>query len=347
VEGNWDWYSWHWFSPSVLREFHWDNSIVLFLVPAVPILFILRWIFYLPLRPRFDVALEKSEHHRSNLIQFLRLIPVSFKVLTLMLALVALARPQSVNEKIEQILEGMDILLVMDVSESMQLEDLKPNRLEAAKEVAKKFIAGRRNDRIGLVVFGSEAVTVSPLSADLQLVSRQIGEINKNTLDWNGTALGNAIGIGINRLRDSGNPSKVMILLSDGENTAGILDPIVAAKLAKQYSIRINTIGIGQNGPVRMSRDSSGQAQLVQSHLNEVSLKEIAAVTGGSYFRADDTNTLTSIFLQINKMEKGKILENRFKDTKDFYFVYLYWSLLFYSIWLALRTTLLNNFLED
>jgi Ca-activated chloride channel family protein len=347
VDANWNWLSWQWFSPALIKDFHWDNAIILFLVPAVPILFMLRWIFYLPLRPRFDVALHQSEHNRNNYIQFFRLIPVTFKILCLMLALIALARPQSVNEKIEQLVEGIDILLVLDVSESMQLEDLKPNRLEAAKEVARKFIAGRKNDRIGIVIFGGEAYTLTPLTSDLSLVSQQLADVNKSMLEYSGTAIGNAIGTGINRLRDSENKSKVMILLSDGENTSGLLDPITASRLAFGYNIRINTIGIGKEGQVAMGVDSTGRVNYVKSHLDEDALKKIATTTGGQYFRADDNNTLNSIFLQINKIEKGQIRENRFKDTRDYYFVYLYWSLFCLIVWMGLRVTFINNFLED
>lgn len=347
MENKWFWLSPEWFNPAVLRDFHWDNGIVLFLVPAVPFLFLLRWVFYLPLRPRFDVALDRTEHAKSSVIQFLRLIPVSFKILCLMLALVALARPQSINEKIEQIVEGIDIMLVIDVSESMQLEDLKPNRLEAAKEVARKFIAGRKHDRIGVVVFGGEAYSLSPLTSDLSLVTQQLGEINKNMLEYSGTAIGNAIGVAINRIQESDNKAKLMILISDGENTSGLIDPITASRLAYGFNIRINTIGIGKEGQVAFGKDSTGHVNYIRSHLDETTLKKISENTGGQFFRADDNNALNDIFLQINKMEKGQIKENRYKDTRDFYNVYLYWSMLCFLIWMAFRVSFLNNFLED
>lgn len=347
MENNWYWFSWKWFHPGLLQDYQWDNAFILLMVPAVPLLFFLRWVFYLPLRPRFDVAFDKTEHAKSSVIQFLRLIPLSFKILCLMLALVALARPQSINEKIEQIIEGVDIMLVLDVSESMQLEDLKPNRLEAAKEVARKFIAGRKNDRIGIVLFGGEAYSLSPLTSDLSLVTQQLNEVHKGMMEYSGTAIGNAIGVAINRMNESENKARVMILISDGENTAGILDPLTASKLAYGYNIRINTISIGKEGIVPMGKDSTGHVNYVKSHLDETTLKKIAENTGGQFFSATDNNALNDIFLQINKMEKGTIKENRYKDTRDFYFVYLYWSMLSFLIWMAFRVSFLNNFLED
>lgn len=138
-----------------------------------------------------------------------------------------------------------------------------------------------------------------------------------------------------------------MILISDGENTAGILDPITASKLAYGYNIRINTIGIGKDGIVSMGKDSTGHVNYVKSHLDETTLKEIAEITGGQFFSASDNNALNDIFLQINKMEKGSIRENRYKDTRDYYVVYLYWSMLCFLIWMAFRISFLNNFLED
>ncbi len=344
----WEWFSWQWFSPDLLRDFHWENKIFLLLVPAVPFLFLLRWLFYFPIRQKFDVALPASELGRWNFVQVLRLIPISFQMLSITIGIVALARPQSVSERIDQFREGINIILAIDISESMKLEDLRPNRLEAAREVARKFISGRNDDRIGLVVFAGDAYSLSPLTNDHDLLNNYLSEMNAGMIEHSGTSIGNAIGVGINRLEES-TPSgaKVMILMSDGENTSGILDPVTAAKLAYAYNIKIYTIGIGKEGEVSFGRDSTGKKLTVRSHLDETLLRKIAEQTRGNYFRAVNNNALSEVFLTIDKLEKGKMIESRYKDTWDYYHIYLSWSIFFFLGWMLLKTTFLNNFLED
>ncbi|HWZ22947.1 MAG TPA: VWA domain-containing protein, partial [Cytophagaceae bacterium] len=306
-----------------------------------------RWLFNFAIREKFDVALPGSETSRWNFIQLLRLIPISLQLFCIVFALMALARPQSVDERIDQFSEGINILLVMDISESMQLEDLHPNRLEASRDVARKFVKGRNNDRIGVVIFAGDAYSLSPLTNDHELVNSYLSELNSNMIENSGTAIGTAIGVGVNRLNESETGSKIMILMSDGENTAGILDPATAAKLAYAYDIKIYTIGIGKEGDVSFGRDSTGKMQTVKSHLDETLLRKIAELTKGDYFRATNSSTLNDIFLTINKLEKGKIKESRYKDTLDYYQVYLNWSIVLFLFWLLLKNTFLNNFLED
>ncbi|HVD97758.1 MAG TPA: VWA domain-containing protein [Cytophagaceae bacterium] len=345
----WEWFSWQWFSPELVRNFHWENQIFLLLVPAVPLLFILRWLFYFPIRQKFDVALPASELRKWTFIPILRLIPISLQMLSVMFAIIALARPQSVSERIDQFSEGINILLAVDVSESMKLEDFRPNRLEAARDVARKFVAGRSHDRIGLVVFAGDAYSLSPLTNDHDLVANYLSEMNFSMIENTGTSIGNAIGVGINRLNESSSTkgAKIMILMSDGENTSGLLDPITAAKLAYAYNIKIYTIGIGKEGEVSLGRDSTGKKLMVRSHLDETLLRKIAEQTKGNYFRATNNNALTDIFLTIDKLEKGKMIESRYKDTKDFYQIYLSWAIFFFLLWMLLKNTFMNNFLED
>jgi Ca-activated chloride channel homolog len=345
----WEWLSWQWFNPELLRNFHWENKIFLLLIPAVPLLFILRWLFYFSIREKFDVALPASEIRKWSFVQFLRLIPISVQVLFVVFAIIALARPQSVNERVDQFSEGIDIVLAMDISESMRLEDLRPNRLEAAREVARKFIAGRNNDRIGLVVFAGDAYSLAPLTNDHELVNDYLEEMNFNMIDNPGTSIGNAIGVAVNRLNesDSDKAAKIMILMSDGENTSGLLDPVTAAKLAYAYNIKIYTIGIGKEGDVSFGRDSTGRKLTVKSHLDETLLRKIAEQTRGNYYRAINNNALSEVFLTIDKLEKGKVVESRYKDTRDYYHIYLSWSIFFFLCWMILKNTFLNNFLED
>ncbi len=343
----WEWISWEWFSPELLRNFHWDNQLFLILIPAVPLLFIIRWLFYFTIREKFDVALPTSEIRRWTFIQTLRMIPITTQILCLIFILMALARPQIVNERVDQFSEGINILLVIDISESMQLEDLRPNRLEAARDVARKFVKDRNNDRIGIVVFAGEAYSLAPLTNDHDLVNEYLSDLNFNMIEHTGTSIGSAIGVGINRLNEAESGSKIMIVLSDGENTSGVLDPSMASKLAYAYAIKIYTIGIGKEGEVAFGRDSTGKTISVKSHLDETLLRKIAELTKGNYFRASNNSTLNDIFLTINKLEKGKIKESRYKDTQDYYHIYLSWSVFFFLCWMLLKNTFLNNFLED
>jgi Ca-activated chloride channel family protein len=260
---------------------------------------------------------------------------------------IALARPQRNNERVEQYTEGIDILLVMDISESMDLQDFSPNRLEAAKKTAIEFINGRFGDRIGMVVFSGEAYSLSPLTNDYQLLTSLIEEINFSMIEAKGTAIGSAIAAGTNRMKDSESPSKVMILLSDGESNAGNVDPIFAAQLATAFGIKIYTIAVGKDGMVPYGTDFFGRPQMVESYLDESTLREISTIGGGQFFRASDGKALNRIFEQIDTLEKTEILENRYKETADFYRIYLFWGILFFGIWMTLKSSFFNNFLLD
>jgi Ca-activated chloride channel family protein len=255
--------------------------------------------------------------------------------------LIALARPQKIHDQIEQWSEGIDILLLIDVSESMLLEDFTPNRLEASKNVAQEFVKGRHHDKIGLVIFSGDALSLSPLTSDYGLLNSFIKDVKQALIPSGGTAIGNAIGVGINRLRESNNKSKVMILLSDGDNTSGQLDPLLAAKLAYAYNIKIYTIGIGKDGLVPYGKTN------VESSLNEATLRKIAETSEGKYYRASDMNGLKEIFQLIDKYEKAEIKETKFQDTDDYYQIYLIWGILFFLCWLFLKNTFLSNALED
>jgi Ca-activated chloride channel family protein len=247
---------------------------------------------------------------------------------------IALARPQRSNERVEQFTEGIDILLVMDISESMDLQDFSPNRLEAAKKTAVEFIKGRFGDRIGMVVFSGEAYSLSPLTNDYKLLTSLIEEINFSMIEAKGTAIGSAIAAGTN-------------LLSDGESNAGNVDPLFAAQLATAFDIKIYTIAVGRDGMVPYGTDFFGRPQMVESYLDETTLREIARIGNGQFFRASDGDALEQIFNQINTLEKAEILENRYKETADYYRIYLFWAIFFFLIWLGLKSTFLNNFLLD
>lgn len=341
-----EFFSWSWFLPETFKSYEWEQPILLNLLWIIPLLILIRKFVKFLKRPVLELSLPKRIA-RGNPWTYLRLIPTGFFFLSLVFIVIALARPQRSNERVEQFTEGIDILLVMDISESMDLQDFTPNRLEAAKKTAIDFIEGRFGDRIGMVVFSGEAYSLSPLTNDYKLLTSLIGEINFEMIEAKGTAIGSAIAAGTNRMKDSDTPSKVMILLSDGESNAGNVDPLFAAQLASAFNIKIYTIAVGRDGMVPYGTDFFGRPQMVESYLDETTLREIARIGNGQFFRASDGNALQQIFDQINTLEKAEILENRYKETQDYYRIYLFWAMLFFLVWLALRSTFLNNFLLD
>jgi len=341
------WFSFHWFDPWFVKQFNWENIYYLYMIPLLPSLLIIRWILHFRSRTKLDIALHSQDLQGWDFIGAIRFIPYGFKMLCICFILIALARPQKINETIEQSSEGIDIMLLMDISESMQLEDFKPNRLEAAKEVARNFIKGRRHDRIGIIVFAGEAYSLSPLTMDYKLLNNFINDIRFEMIETSGTAIGSALAVGINRMRESISKSKVMIIISDGENTAGNIDPMMAAELAHAFDIKIYTIGIGKDGAIAYGKDENGNVQYVQSMLDETTLRKIAEKSDGHFFRASDNYALNEIIHIIDKQEKGKIKETRYRDNKDYYEVYLAWAFVFLLCWLITKSTFLSNAMED
>lgn len=342
----WDWLSTEWFTYSTLRSFDWVYPLALYALPVIPLLFFLKSILRRNTRIKLDMALFEGRVNWqwSSLLRF---VPRLVFMLFTMLVLVALARPQRVNEQLELTSEGIDIVLVLDVSGSMELQDFVPNRLEAAKEVALNFIDGRVQDRIGLVVFAGEAYSLAPLTTDYDLLRESISTIRFKMIQNDGTAIGSALAVATNRMRDSDAQSKVIILISDGENTAGSLDPELAAQLAYAYGIKLYTIGIGKDGQVPYDVDGAGQVLYVETQMDETSLREIAALGEGQFYRADSKSTLQEVFQNINRLEKTEVTERRFRDTQDYYQVYLKWALMLLVSWMLLKNTFIANVLED
>ncbi len=340
------WFSLHWFSWRTLAAFDWAHPGYLYALLAVPLLFLLRWLLHLRFRKKLDVALfdGKATWHWSSLLRY---VPDVVLGLFLMLVLLSLARPQKTDENIELSAEGIDIILTLDVSGSMELTDFKPNRLEAAKKVALDFVDGRVQDRIGVVIFAGHAYSLVPLTTDYDLVRESIQNIELDMVAEDGTAIGSALAVSINRLRESKAKSKVCILISDGENTAGSLDPELAAELAHAFQLKVYTVGIGKEGTLELPADSAGKAVVVQTGLQEKTLRQLATLTDGQFFRAEDVNALAQIFQRINALEKTEVKETRFRDTHDFYQVYLRWAIMFFLGWLLLKNTFFTNALED
>ncbi len=340
------WFSTRWFNIELLRSFEWQNPQWLYALAIIPLFLLVRWYTIVRARQKLPVALTKRDI-RNDPISLFRHVPPLFLTLTLALLIISLARPQTTNEQVEQWSEGIDIMLVIDISESMQIQDFKPNRLESAKEVARDFVSGRFQDRIGLVVFSGDAYSRSPLTTDYELLYTYIDDINFDLIENRGTAIGSALAVGTNRLRESDSQSKVMILLSDGDNTAGNIDPITAAKLASAYDIKIYTIAIGKEGRVPFGTDFFGRTRYVENTLDETNLREIAKIGNGKFYRVSDKRALEAVFQQIDQLEKAEIKETRYKDTTDYYYIYLRWAITFFLIWLMFKSTFLTNILTD
>ena len=247
------------------------------------------------------------------------------RVLAVAAFILALARPQSSSKEEEISTEGVDIVLAMDVSSSMLAEDFKPNnRLTAAKVVAREFIKGRKNDRLGMVVFAGESFTQCPLTLDYGVLLELLDQVKVADKDWDGTAIGMGLVNAIDRLRDSKAKSKVIILLTDGVNNRGQVDPITAARIAQAYGIKIYTIGAGTRGTAMYPVDDPvlGRRYVpMRVEIDEEVLKEIARITGGTYFRATDSDKLREIYKEIGEMEKTKIEVKEYTRYEE-YFVY-------------------------
>ena len=264
------------------------------------------------------------------------------RLAAIMLLILALARPQS-NKGDETITtEGIDIILTLDVSGSMQAEDFAPNRLEAAKKVAAEFIRGRKNDRIGLVIFAGHSVTQAPLTLDYQVLLALLDQVRIGMLQEDGTAMGMAVANSVNRLRSSDAKSKVIILLTDGVNNKGEIDPLTAANLAKSMRQRIYAIGAGSKGQafVTVNDPFFGKQRVpIDADLDEDTLKKMAKMTDGAYFRATDEKSLAHIYKEIEQLEKSKIGMKQYKEYVELFPYSAYAALALLCVELTLGAT--------
>ena len=245
------------------------------------------------------------------------------RLLALALIITAMARPQTVDVSTKtKTTRGIDIVMAIDVSASMLAKDLSPNRLEALKEVAAEFIKDRPNDRIGLVEYAGESYTRTPITSDKSIILNSLKDVRYNTIIEGGTAIGSGLATAVNRLKDSKAKSKVIILLTDGVNNSGFIDPKIASELAVEYGIKVYTIGLGTNGtalaPIGIDpRTGDFEYGRVQVDIDEDLLKEIADVTGGKYFRATNNEKLEEIYGEINKLEKTDIDEFKYYNYQE------------------------------
>lgn len=244
------------------------------------------------------------------------------RVLALALLITALARPRDVDESTQiKKTEGIDIVMAIDISASMLARDLEPNRLEALKEVASNFVNDRPNDRIGIVIYAGESYTQTPLTSDKKIVLNAIDDIEYSSNIEGGTAIGMGLATSVNRLKESKAESKVVILLTDGDNNTGFIDPKIATELAKEFNIKVYTIGLGTNGnamsPVGINANGTFRYANIPVVINEELLQEIAANTDGKYFRATSNTKLEEIYDEINKLEKTEIEEIKYTSYDE------------------------------
>ncbi|MEO0898701.1 MAG: VWA domain-containing protein [Bacteroidota bacterium] len=319
------------------------NPEALFLLLIIPAYLFWYIRFYqkqrLFIRLSYDpMAIDRKKYNLS----FLRYIPRFLQLTALALLIFAVARPQSADEVVNEKVEGIDIMLLLDISGSMESTDYPPNRLEVAKSNAIRFIQGRQKDKIGLVLFSSEALSHSPLTLDYSFLERLIQRVQFGMLPPSGTALGEALATGINRMEQSDNGSKVMIMLTDGANNTGRLDPLTAAKLAAENKIKTYVIGMGKRDYSRVSN----RGEPIQD-LDEETLQKIASITGGNFYRASDPKRLQQIFSEISQLETRKIQNISYRHVQDRYPIFVKLGIILLGLSFLLMLTFVYNPLEQ
>src|ERR1043165_5257046 len=321
---------------------------VLWLIPAVIVIAGLWWYFLARKNyPSLKISSTNSFKSFGNPFKatLKKILPV-FRVLALVSLMVAIARPQTSYDETKMTTEGIDIILAMDVSSSMLAKDFSPNRIEAAKKEAINFIDGRPHDRVGLVIFSGESFTQCPVTIDHAIVKSQLSQI-KNGLLEDGTAIGMGLATAVQRLKESQAKSKVVILMTDGVNNRGLIDPLTALAIAIQYNVRVYKIGIDTNGqamtPVAMTPSGDLIYDYADVQIDEGLLKDIVKKTGGQYFRATDNRKLKEIYSQIDKLEKTKIEMSAFERKTEKFYVFALIAGLLLLIEVLLRYTVLKS----
>lgn len=276
---------------------------------------------------------------------WLRPLPFLLRLMALSALIVALARPQEEHTATETTVEGVDIVLAMDISGSMLAQDFQPNRIEASKSIASEFVADRQGDRLSIVAFAGESFTQCPLTSDRGAVQTALSRLKSGIID-DGTAIGNGLATAINRLRESSSKSKIVVLLTDGVNNSGEISPRMAAEIARDLNIKVYTIGVGRRGmaptPVMDPYGNVGLA-MVLVEIDEESLREISKITGGRYFRAENAEALTNIYAEIDQMEKSKVEVTDYTTFEELFLVWLVWGLVLLFAEIIVNRIVLNR----
>lgn len=305
------------------------NPEFLFLLLVIPGMAV--WYYYRLHAKESDVrfsTLQPFAMVKYSAKERLRHLPFVLRMIALTLVIIALARPQSTSKGENVYSEGIDIVLALDISGSMLAEDFQPNRIEAAKNVAQDFISGRTNDRIGLVIFSGESFTQCPLTVDYEVLKTLIRPLKSGMIE-DGTAIGLGLANAVNRLRESKTKSKVIILLTDGVNNRGEIDPITAAQIAQSYGIRVYTVGVGTIGeaPYPVQTPFGIRYQMVPVEIDEKVMNQIADMTEGKYFRATDNKKLRSIYQEIDRLEKTRIEVRSYRRYTELFYSFAFAAL--------------------
>ncbi len=333
----------------MLENIEFLNKELFWLLLALPLAIL--WYIFKNSKETAELKISSVEGFKTSksIWPILKHILFALRVIALALLITAIARPRTVDVSTRtKTTKGIDIVMAIDVSASMLAKDLSPNRLDALKKVASSFIKGRPNDRIGLVEYAGESYTKTPITSDKSIVLRSLRDIKYNTLIQQGTAIGMGLATSVNRLKDSKAKSKVIILLTDGVNNSGFIDPKTASELAVEYGIKTYTIGLGTNGmalsPIGIRPNGAFQYGRVQVEIDEELLKEIADATGGKYFRATNNKKLQEIYNEINKLEKTEIEERKYYNYEEKYRPLVIIAGLLLLLELLLRNTLFRSF---
>lgn len=306
-------------------------------------------VWYILKHKKNNATLQMSDTNIYNDIKksykiYLLHAPFILRIIVLSLVILILARPQTTNNWQNSEVEGIDIMLAIDVSTSMLAEDLKPNRLEAAKDVAAEFISGRPNDNIGITLFAGESFTQCPLTVDHTVLLNLFQSINSGIVE-DGTAVGMGIANAVSRLKDSKAKSKVIILLTDGTNNKGDISPLTAADIAKSFGIRVYTIGVGTNGMAPYPLRVAGTIQYINTpvEIDEKTLTQIAITTNGNYFRATNNSKLKEVYKEIDKLERTKLNVKQYSKRHEEYQWFALIALLFLLLEFYLRNSILKK----
>lgn len=325
-----------------------ENPQFFWLFLLLPI--VIAWFFWKRQQQTASLRISSIRSFQENPGFWAKMRPILFVLRLLVLALVitALARPRSVDVSTHtNSTMGIDIVMAIDVSASMLAQDLKPNRLEATKKVAEQFVRGRPSDRIGLVIYAGESFTKTPITSDKTILVNSLEDIKYNTIIEGGTAIGMGLSTAVNRLKDSKAESKVVILLTDGVNNAGFIDPKIASELAVEFDIKVYTIAVGSNGmalsPIAILPNGDFQYGNVPVEIDEKLLKDIAKTTGGKFFRATDNKKLEAIYHEIDSLEKTELEEVKYYNYQENFRPLVLLAGLLLLMELLLRSTVFKN----
>lgn len=323
---------------------------LLWLLLLIPVL--LFWVYKNKNKQKIALTISSTEGFADKKTRLIKWQPILMvlRALSLCGLIIALARPQTITTQSKtKSTNGIDLVLATDVSGSMLSKDLQPNRLEALKKVAAHFISERVNDRIGLVVYAAEAYTKAPVTSDKNVLLNALRDLKYDQVIQDGTAIGVGLGTAINRLRDSQAKSKVVILMTDGMNNSGLIDPMLAAEMAKEYKIKVYTIGIGTNGMADSPYGFAPNGELIYKkmkvEIDEKLMESIAQTTGGKYFRATDTKKLEEIYHEINQLEKTKVDEQKLVQRNELFRPFALFALLLLLLEFVLKRTLFKGFI--